>query len=176
MTIGGRKHRLWRAADQDGYVLDEIVQARRDTTAAKRLLIRLLKKQGLVPTRLSPKLRSYGAAKRDVMPAIEHRSHKGLKPCGKFPFAAAKTRTSDAGLPIRRRLTAIYLGFLSSQKSFRTVAQEALRPSHPNSSDPRHGVVEGRDRRSSLSQPKALRAASVKQRDNARPSRTSAED
>jgi len=54
VTIGGRKHWLWRAADQDGYVLDEIVQARRDTTAAKRLLIRLLKKQGLVPRRLSP--------------------------------------------------------------------------------------------------------------------------
>lgn len=49
ISIGGRKHWLWRAADQDGYVLDEIVQTRRDTKAAKRLLVRLLKKQGLVP-------------------------------------------------------------------------------------------------------------------------------
>lgn len=40
-----------RAIDQDGYVLDEIVQTRRDTKAAKRLLIRLLKKQGLPPKR-----------------------------------------------------------------------------------------------------------------------------
>ncbi|CAK11705.1 putative transposase-related protein (plasmid) [Rhizobium johnstonii 3841] len=72
ISIGGRKHWLWRAVDQDGYVLDEIVQARRDTQAAKRLLVRLLKKQGLTPKRIIiDKLRSYSAAKRDVMPAVE---------------------------------------------------------------------------------------------------------
>lgn len=38
ISIGGRKHWLWRAGDQDGYVLDEIAQTRRDTKAAKRLL------------------------------------------------------------------------------------------------------------------------------------------
>jgi putative transposase len=65
VSIGGRKYWLWRAVDQDGYVLDEIVQTRRDTKAAKRLLIRLLKKQGLRPKRIiTDKLRSYGAAKR----------------------------------------------------------------------------------------------------------------
>lgn len=74
ISIGGRKHWLWRAVDQDGYVLDEIVQSRRDTKAAKRLLLRLLKKQGLAPKRIvSDKLRSYGAAQRDVMPCVEHR-------------------------------------------------------------------------------------------------------
>src|SRR3546814_2970294 len=52
VTIGGRKHWLWRAVDQDGYVLDEIVQTSRDTKAAKRLLIRLLKKQGIAPKRI----------------------------------------------------------------------------------------------------------------------------
>ncbi|MBY5716987.1 IS6 family transposase [Rhizobium leguminosarum] len=79
ISIGGRKHWLWRAVDQDGYVLDEIVQTRRDTKAAKRLLVRLLKKQGLSPKRIvTDKLRSYGAAKRDVMPGVEHRSDKGL--------------------------------------------------------------------------------------------------
>src|SRR6478735_2286505 len=41
VTISGQKHWLWRAVDQDGYVLDEIVQSRRDTNAAKRLLGRL---------------------------------------------------------------------------------------------------------------------------------------
>jgi putative transposase len=45
ITIASRKHRLWRAVYQNGYVLDEIVQARRKTKAAKRLLTRLLKKQ-----------------------------------------------------------------------------------------------------------------------------------
>jgi putative transposase len=51
-VICGRKHWLWRAIDQDGYVLDEIVQNRRNTKAAKRLLVRLLKKQGLSPKRI----------------------------------------------------------------------------------------------------------------------------
>src|SRR5688572_1068393 len=60
VIIAGRKHWLWRAVDQDGYVLDEIVQNRRNTKAAKRLLTRLLKKQGLAPKRtITEKLRSY---------------------------------------------------------------------------------------------------------------------
>ncbi|RDL47480.1 hypothetical protein BLJAPNOD_06320 [Ensifer sp. M14] len=60
ISIGGRKHWLWRAVDQDGYVLDEFVQARHDTKAAKRLLVRLLKKQCLAPKRIvTDKLRSY---------------------------------------------------------------------------------------------------------------------
>lgn len=79
ITIADRKYWLWRAVDQDGYVLDEIVQNRRNTKAAKRLLTRLLKKQGVAPKRMiTDKLRSYGAAKRQVMPQVEHRSHKGL--------------------------------------------------------------------------------------------------
>jgi putative transposase len=93
ISIGGQKHWLWRAVDQDGYVLDEIVQARRDTKAAKRLLVRLLKKQGLTPKRIiTDKLRSYGAAKRDVMPSVEHRSHKGLN-----------NRAENSHLPLRKR-------------------------------------------------------------------------
>lgn len=48
----GKKLWLWRAVDQDGYVLDEIVQNRRNTKAAKRLLTRPLKKQGLAPKRM----------------------------------------------------------------------------------------------------------------------------
>ncbi len=50
ISIGGMGHWLWRAVDQDGYVLDEIVQAGHDTKAAKRLLVRVLKKQGLSPS------------------------------------------------------------------------------------------------------------------------------
>jgi putative transposase len=70
---------LWRAVDQDGYVLDEIIQSRRNTKAAKRLLTRLLQKQGMKPKRIiTDKLRSYGAAREQIMPNVEHRSHKGL--------------------------------------------------------------------------------------------------
>ncbi|EKF39803.1 IS6 family transposase (plasmid) [Nitratireductor rhodophyticola] len=93
ITIAGKKHWLWRAVDQDGYVLDEIVQTRRNTKAAKRLLTRLLKKQGLAPKRMiTDKLRSYGTAKRQVMPQIEHRSHKGLN-----------NRAENSHVPLRKR-------------------------------------------------------------------------
>ena len=93
ISIAGRKHWLWRAVDQDGYVLDEIVQNRRNTKAAKRLLTRLLKKQGVAPKRMiTDKLRSYGAARRQVMPDVEHRSHKGLN-----------NRAENAHVPLRKR-------------------------------------------------------------------------
>jgi hypothetical protein len=49
------------------------------TKAAKRLLIRLMKKQGCLPKRfVTDKLASYGTARRQIMPTVEHRSHKGL--------------------------------------------------------------------------------------------------
>ncbi|MFJ1536757.1 IS6 family transposase [Streptomyces mirabilis] len=75
---GGRKY-LWRAVDADGNVLDILVQNRRDKAAARRFFRRLMKKTGTV-TRVvvTDKLRSYGAAHREVMPSVEHRSHKGL--------------------------------------------------------------------------------------------------
>ena len=93
ITINGEKRWLWRAVDQEGYVLDEIVQARRDTKAAKRLLTRLLRKQGCHPKRIiTDKLRSYAAAKRTVMPDVEHRSHKGLN-----------NRAENSHVPLRKR-------------------------------------------------------------------------
>ena len=49
ITIAGKKHWLWRAVDQAGFVLDVLVQRRRDKKAAKRLLRKLLKKQGRAP-------------------------------------------------------------------------------------------------------------------------------
>ena len=49
IKIAGKKHWLWRAVDQEGIVLDVLVQSRRDKRAAKRLLRKLLKKQGRAP-------------------------------------------------------------------------------------------------------------------------------
>ena len=93
VRLNGRKCWLWRAVDQDGYVLDEIVQTRRNTKAAKRLLRRLLKQQGLAPKlMITDKLRSYGDAKRQAMPTVEHRSHKGLN-----------NRAENSHLPFRKR-------------------------------------------------------------------------
>jgi putative transposase len=70
---------LWRAVDQDGNVLDILVQSRRDKAAARRFFRRLLTKTRTVPrVIITDRLRSYGAAHREVMPSVEHRSHKGL--------------------------------------------------------------------------------------------------
>ena len=79
LMIRGTKHWLWRAVDQDGVVLDVLVQRRRDKRAAKRLLRKLLKRQARVPrVMITDKLASYSAAKSEVMPSVEHRRHKGL--------------------------------------------------------------------------------------------------
>jgi len=59
--------------DQDGFVLDVLVQSRRNKAAAKRLLRKLLKRQGSAPrVMITDKLRSYAAAKRETMPGVEH--------------------------------------------------------------------------------------------------------
>lgn len=93
MTIGGYKHWLWRAVYQDGYVLDEVVQARRNTKTARRLLIRLMKKQGCPPERIvTDKLRSHGEARRQIIPSVEYRSHRGLN-----------NRAENSHLPLRKR-------------------------------------------------------------------------
>src|SRR5271166_4390770 len=89
----GEKHWLWRAVDREGFVLDVLVQSRRDKKAAKRLFRKLLKKQGRAPRVLiTDKLRSYGAAKREIMPGVEHRQHKGLN-----------NRAENSHQPTRRR-------------------------------------------------------------------------
>lgn len=93
IAIGGKKNWLWRAVDQDGFVLDVLVQSRRDTKAAKRLMRKLLKGQGQAPrVMITDKLGSYGAAKRGIMPSVEHRSHKGLN-----------NRAENSHQPTRRR-------------------------------------------------------------------------
>src|SRR5919112_6322875 len=79
VEIAGVKHWLWRAVDQAGTVLDVLVQSRRDKRAAKRLLRKLLKRQRRAPRVMIPeKLPIYGAAKRELMPGVEHRRHRGL--------------------------------------------------------------------------------------------------
>jgi putative transposase len=77
ISIVGRRHWLWRAVDQHGAVLDLLIQSRRNARAAKRLLRKLLKKQGIAPrVMITDKLASYGAAKREIIPRVEHRQHR----------------------------------------------------------------------------------------------------
>ena len=73
VTMQGRQHYLWRAGDEDGDVIDILVQSRRDRRAAVQFFRTLLKREGHVPRRLiTDKLRSYAAAHRTVMPSVMH--------------------------------------------------------------------------------------------------------
>jgi len=73
VSIRGQRHYLWRAVDQDGDVIDILVQPHRDGRAARRFFRKLLKGQEAEPRRLvTDKLRSYGAAHRVVMPSVIH--------------------------------------------------------------------------------------------------------
>ncbi|WP_327311805.1 IS6 family transposase [Streptomyces sp. NBC_01243] len=110
IKINGEQKYLWRAVDQDGNVLDILVQNRRDTAAARRFFRRLLKGIGAVPrVVVTDKLRSYGAAHREVIPSVEHRAHKGLN-----------NRAENSHQPTRQRERAM--------KGFRSVggAQQFL--------------------------------------------------
>ena len=71
VKIGGRQQYLWRAVDEDGDVLDILVQWRRNRRAATRFFRKPLTRPGCEPGRLiTDKLRSYSAAHRTVMPSV----------------------------------------------------------------------------------------------------------
>ncbi|MFC0387942.1 IS6 family transposase [Muricoccus vinaceus] len=79
IRIRGKQHLLWRAVDQDGNVLDVLLQSRRSAKAAKRFFRKLLKGLQYVPRVIvTDKLRSYAAAKRDILPGVEHRQSRYL--------------------------------------------------------------------------------------------------
>ena len=93
MTIAVRQFWLWRAVDDEGEVLDLLVQRRRDKATAVKLLRKLLKKQGFAPDMLmTDKLRSYGAAKSEI--GLSARHDQGLR---------ANNRAENSHQPTRRR-------------------------------------------------------------------------
>jgi len=93
IRINGTLHYLWRAVDQNGVVLDILVQGRRNTAAAKRFFERLLHGLRSKPRRLiTDGLRSYGAARRAVMPDVRHRTSRYLN-----------NRAENSHRPTRRR-------------------------------------------------------------------------
>src|ERR1700739_2854733 len=93
IRIQGVQHYLWRAVDQNGVVLDILVQERRDANAAKRLVRRLLKGLQYVPRVIvTDKLRSYGVAQRQLLPSVEHRQSRYLN-----------NRAENSHRPTRRR-------------------------------------------------------------------------
>ena len=100
--IAGRQFWLWRAVDDEGEVLDLLVQRRRDKAAAVKLMRKLLKKQGFAPDVLvTDKLRSYGAAKSEIGLSARHETGLAQEQSGR-EFAPADTtaRAQDAAFQI----------------------------------------------------------------------------
>ena len=92
-VIGGTRMYLWRAVDDEGEVLDILVQKRRDKAAAVKLMRKLLKKQGFAPSVLvTDKLRSYSAAKAEIGLSAHH--EQGLR---------KNNRAENSHQPVRRR-------------------------------------------------------------------------
>ncbi len=73
ITVQGERRYLWRAVDQDNNVIDILIQKRADKQAAQRFFRKMVKEQGQSPRRMiTDKLKSYGAARREVMPSVAH--------------------------------------------------------------------------------------------------------
>jgi putative transposase len=93
VSIAGRQMYMWRAVDSEGEVLEILVQPQRDKAAAVRLLRKLLRRQGFVPTVIvTDKLRSYSAALREIGFSGLH--EQGLR---------ANNRAENSHQPLRRR-------------------------------------------------------------------------
>ena len=93
VTINSKRYWLWRAVDNEGEVLDFLVQTRRNTNAARKLMKKLLKKYGFAPSRIvTDKLASYPAAFKAIGLSAEH--DRGLR---------ANNRAENSHLPTRRR-------------------------------------------------------------------------
>jgi putative transposase len=79
LSMNGQRHYLWRAVDQDGTVLDILVQRRRDKHVAKKFFRKLLKGCRYIPrVIITDRLKSYGAAKWEILSGVEHRQHRYL--------------------------------------------------------------------------------------------------
>jgi putative transposase len=79
LKIQGRLQYLWRAVDQDGEVLDILVQPRRNKRAAKKFFRKLLKGLQYVPrVIITDQLGSYAAAKKEILPSVKHRRDRWL--------------------------------------------------------------------------------------------------
>jgi len=100
IRIRGKVYYLWRAVDQDGVVLDILVQSRRNAKAAKRFFKKLLRGLQYAPRVIvTDKLRSYGAAKREVLPHVEHRQSRYLNNRAENSHRPTRRRCSGSSRP-----------------------------------------------------------------------------
>src|SRR6056297_3598203 len=92
VKINGRRHYLWRAVDHEGEVLGSCVPKTRDKKAAPKFLKKAMRRHGPCDRYVTDKLRSYGAAMKDL--GVEDRQETGLW---------LNNRAENSHLPFRRR-------------------------------------------------------------------------
>jgi putative transposase len=66
VKINGVTHYLWRAVDHEGEVLESVVTKTRDRKAALKFLRKSMKRHGRPETIVTDRLRSYGAALKEL--------------------------------------------------------------------------------------------------------------
>jgi transposase-like protein len=125
---------LWRAVDHEGEILDMLVQRRRDTRAALRLMRKLLKKQGFAPKLLvTDKLRSYASAFRRLRLSCPHEQR-----------LRSNNREENSHQPIRRRERKMQQ-FKSARSAQRFLSMQCRRSQHLQPSTPsRFGGTQSR--------------------------------
>jgi len=115
IRIGGKHMYLWRAVDAEGEVLDVLVQAKRNAKAARKLMRKLLKRQGMVPDEwVTDKNPAYGAALRTLkLTRVPHTRRK-----------RANNRAERSHVPVRRRERKLQ-GFQSPRSAQRFLSMHA---------------------------------------------------
>ena len=139
----------WRAVDKHGVVIEKILKSRRDKRAAKRFLVKLMKRWGFVPKRIiapsrdiAPQCAScvlvgqwtscdptapQGAMSR---PALIIGPTRGSTTALKQPSAISKTRANTSGLPVTGRPSAFRLHAVRNPQSFLCPSPPTLRAHH----------------------------------------------
>lgn len=137
LTIKGKHHYLWHAVDQNSHTLDVLVQSRRNRQAAKRFFRKLLKGLRYSPrVVITDKLKSYAAAKVQVMLCVEHRQHKGSNNRAVVAPTDAAARTTDAPVQVAWPRAAISGGTRLDQQCLSLPAQPPVGagvPARPHS-------------------------------------------
>jgi putative transposase len=126
LMIAGTPFWLWRAVDDEGEVLDLLVQRRRDKTAAVRVMRKLLKKQGFAPDVLvTDKLRPYGAAKSEM--GLSARHEQRLRKNNRDENSHQPTRRREYKMQRSKSPGSAQQRHLTSRPTLRVLRDEALR-------------------------------------------------
>ena len=108
VKINGGQHYLWRAVDQEGEVVDVYLQAKRDGSAAKRFLRRLLMNHDGEPRKIvTDKLRSYPVAHREVIPEAFHVTDQ---------YANNRAEQSHESTRVRERGMRLFKSMIQAQR------------------------------------------------------------